>query len=100
MNGVERKRLRVTFNEDAERYDRSRPAYPVEMFNDLVALAPLGSNARVLEIGCGTGQATLPLARLGCTVTAVELGANLADVARRNLTDFDTARVIHAAFED
>ena len=42
----------------------------------------------MIEIGCGTGQATAPLAERGLAVTAVELGAELATNARRRLTGF------------
>ena len=77
--------LRATFNEDPYRYDRVRPRYPPELFDDLVALARLPERARLLEIGPGTGQATVPLAERGYAVVAVELGAGLAAVARRNL---------------
>jgi SAM-dependent methyltransferase len=92
-------RLRETFNEDAERYDRARPRYPAQVFDDLVA-AGVTSGARVLEIGCGTGQATVPLAERGYRIVAVELGADMADVARRNLAGFDSVEVVTAAFED
>jgi SAM-dependent methyltransferase len=88
-----RQRLRQTFNEDAELYDRYRPGYPAELFQDL------DPGPRVLEIGCGTGQATLPVARLGCSVTAVELGSDLAAVARRNVAGLDVEIVV-SAFED
>jgi len=54
----------------------------------------------VLEIGCGTGQATLPLAHLGYTIVAGELSADLATIARRNLEAFDNIKVIVSAFED
>src|SRR5262249_28977835 len=55
--------------------------------------------AAVLEIGCGTGQATGPLARRGCRLTCVELGGCLAAVARRNLAAFPNVEVIVSAFE-
>jgi SAM-dependent methyltransferase len=50
--------LRKTFGEDAELYDRVRPTYPPALYDELSA--PLGDveRPRVLEIGCGTGQAT------------------------------------------
>jgi SAM-dependent methyltransferase len=92
-------RLRTTFNEDAERYDRARPRYPVKMFDDLTA-AGVGPGARVLEIGCGTGQATVALAERGYRIVAVELGPEMATVARRNLARFDSVEVVTAAFED
>lgn len=46
------------------------------------------------------GQLTVPLARLGCAVTAVELGPALAAVARRNLAAFPAAEVVVSPFED
>ena len=53
--------LRRTFNEEPELYDRTRPGYPPGVFEDLAALAELSRGSRVLELGCGTGQATVPL---------------------------------------
>jgi len=92
-------RLRTTFSEDAERYDRARPGYPAALYDDLAALAGVGPGCRVLEIGCGTGQATIPLAERGCQIVAVELGAELAEVARRNLARFPDVEVVPAPFE-
>jgi len=77
--------LRATFDEVAELYDRARPGYPPELFDDLVALAGLGPASRVLEIGCGTGQATIPLVERGLDMTCLELGQSLAAVARQRL---------------
>jgi cyclopropane fatty-acyl-phospholipid synthase-like methyltransferase len=98
-DGQDYVRLRETFNEDAEQYDRARPRYPDQMFDDLAA-AGVAPGARVLEIGCGTGQATVPLAKRGYRVVAVELGPDMAAVARRNLAGFDSVEVLTAAFED
>lgn len=91
--------LRARFNEAAELYDRARPGYPAALFEELVALAGLPPQARVLEIGCGTGQATLPLARRGFAIDAVELGADLAAVARRKLAGFPAVSVYVGTFE-
>lgn len=98
-DGGKRVQRRATFNQDAELYDRVRPGYPDELYADLTRLAGAGPGCRVLEIGCGTGQATAPLAELGCQVVAVELGAELAGVARRNLARFPGVEVVTAAFE-
>jgi SAM-dependent methyltransferase len=92
--------LRSVFDQDAERYDRARPGYPSALFDDLADLTAVGPGSRVLEIGPGTGQATLPLAERGCQVVAVELGADLAAIARRNLARFPKVEVVTAAFED
>ena len=100
MTQKDRELLRSTFDGAAELYARVRPGYPAALFDDLAELTGIGPGARVLEIGPGTGQATLPLARRGCQVVAVELGAGLAAVARRNLSGFPSVEVITAAFEE
>ncbi|MGW7616180.1 class I SAM-dependent methyltransferase [Streptomyces antimycoticus] len=87
------------FDEDAELYDRARPGYPPELFDDLTEVAGTGPGCRVLEVGAGTGQATLPLAERGCRITAVELGADMAAVARRNLAGFEAVEIVTADFE-
>jgi SAM-dependent methyltransferase len=69
------------------------------MFDDLVRLTGLAPGDRIIEIGCGTGQATVPLAERGLAITAVELGAQLAAVARRRLTGFPSVEVVTTAFE-
>ncbi|MFN2470187.1 MAG: trans-aconitate 2-methyltransferase [Gaiellaceae bacterium] len=94
-----RTRLRTTFEEVPELYDRARPTYPSVLFDDLEELARLAPEARVLEIGCGTGKATVALAERGYRLTCVELGAGLAAVARRNLKGFEHVEVVTADFE-
>ncbi|MBV9281092.1 MAG: class I SAM-dependent methyltransferase, partial [Chloroflexi bacterium] len=100
MTDSDRLQLRRTFDQAAELYDRARPGYPRELFDDLTELAGIGPGCRVLEIGCGTGQATVPLAERGCQIVAVELGADMAAVARRNLARFASVTVVVSAFED
>jgi SAM-dependent methyltransferase len=91
---------RAAFDEAAEGYDRARPGYPPELFDDLANLAVLRPGACILEIGAGTGQATLPLAERGYQITAIELGPNLAAVARQKLARFPNVTVVQGAFED
>ena len=91
--------LRRTFDEEPELYDRTRPGYPPGVLEDLAALAELSRGSRVLELGCGTGQATVPLAQRGYRVVALDLGEGMAAVARRKLAGFPAVAVVHAAFE-
>jgi SAM-dependent methyltransferase len=99
MSHSGRRHLKTTFNENAELYDRARPTYPAQLFDDLVALADLESGATLLEIGCGTGQATIPMAKRGFRIVCVELGENLAAIARRNLSPYPGVRIITSPFE-
>jgi SAM-dependent methyltransferase len=54
----------------------------------------------VVEVGAGTGQATLRLARLGASVVALEPGPALAQLAGQRLGVFPRIEVIQASFED
>lgn len=92
--------MRTTFDAVAEDYDRVRPSYPDKVFDDLVEVAGLSLGARLLEIGCGTGQATLPLARRGFSLVAVELGERLAALTRRRLAGFPTVEIVRGKFEE
>jgi SAM-dependent methyltransferase len=92
--------LKTTFNEDAELYHRARPRYPDRVFDDLLEMANLQPDASLLEVGCGTGRFTLGLAQRGFQITCVELGENLAAVARRNLAPFPDVKIVVAPFEE
>lgn len=91
--------VRVLFDQAAAAYDEARPGYPPELINKLVETAQLPANARILEIGCGTGQITRPFAERGYEIVAVELGENLARMATDNLAQFPKVQVIHSPFE-
>jgi 16S rRNA A1518/A1519 N6-dimethyltransferase RsmA/KsgA/DIM1 with predicted DNA glycosylase/AP lyase activity len=82
------------FDEVAELYDRVRPGYPDDLFDELAAALP--RSPVVVEVGPGTGQATKGLVARGARVTAVELGAQLAAVLARNLP---TVNVVIGPFE-
>jgi SAM-dependent methyltransferase len=94
-----REQLRQTFDEAAERYDRARPEYPEVLFDELVALTGLVPGDHLIEVGCATGKATRPMARRGFRITCVELGPELAAVARQNLAGSEV-EVVHGAFEE
>jgi SAM-dependent methyltransferase len=99
VTGPDRRHLGRVFEEVPALYDRVRPGYPDALFADLVAIAGMDRKSAVLEVGCGTGQATRSLAALGCSVTALEPGAGMAALARRRLAAFSNADVETSAFE-
>jgi cyclopropane fatty-acyl-phospholipid synthase-like methyltransferase len=69
-------------------------------FDALFRQASLPTGSSILEIGCGTGQATLPLARRGVRILALELGSTLARVAAKKLQDYPDVTIQNIAFED
>jgi SAM-dependent methyltransferase len=91
---------RRSFNRNAALYDRARPSYPEELFDDLVGLSGIPGHGRILEIGPGTGQATLPLARRGFSILGLELGDRMARVCRRKLRGFPGVEIRNIRFED
>ncbi len=96
----DRARLRTTFDSVADSYQQARPEYPAELFDTLIQTAGLTPGDRLLEVGCATGKATLPLARRGLRVTCVEIGPALVVAARQSFTAFPEVDVVECAFED
>lgn len=86
------------FDAIALAYDRFRPRYPFELFDDIVELGELTESARVLEVGSGTGIATQGLVDKGLDVTALEPAPSMAAIARARLGTSATIEVTR--FED
>jgi SAM-dependent methyltransferase len=94
------RRYGQVFDAMAAEYDRHRPAYPDELVDQACRVAGIGPGDRVLEVGCGTGQLTRSLLARGLHVTALEPGANLIALARRNLQGAGTTEFVHAKLEE
>ena len=71
----------LVFGEVAEEYDRVRPGYPPELISDVAEFASAEPTA--LEIGAGTGKATLAFAAHGARITALEPDPAMALVLRQ-----------------
>jgi len=91
---------RGLFNEQAQLYQKYRPHYPEALFDTLAAQAHLTPGSRLIEIGPGTGQATIPMAQRSYKIIAVELGKELADATQQELSGFGNVQVINESFED
>lgn len=68
------------FDESPETYDRARPSYPEQLWDELFRRLP--AEPCLVEIGPGTGKATAALLARGARVIACEPGANLATYLR------------------
>lgn len=91
--------LKLMFNEDAQNYDKSRPTYTAAVFEEIIKYAQIEEGKQALEIGIGTGQATLPFIKTGCRVTAIELGENLAAYSKEKFKAYSNFNVINTDFE-
>ncbi|MGA2450460.1 MAG: class I SAM-dependent methyltransferase [Polyangiaceae bacterium] len=77
---------RRSFDQMAQLYARARGAPPPALFDAVAVFVPPPADA--LEIGCGPGNASLPLLERGFRIHAVELGENLAAFAQERLAAF------------
>lgn len=82
---------RESFDKDAKGYDKSRLSYPDEVIDWIIDKTSVSPGETLLEIGPGTGQATLPLARRGYPIHCVELGQRLTE-KREETRDVDELR--------
>ena len=81
----------------AETYDRLRPSYPAATAEAVIDFA--GRPEAALEVGAGTGKASVVFAERGLRLTCLEPDAAMAAVARRRLEGLQ-AVVVEQSFED
>jgi ubiquinone/menaquinone biosynthesis C-methylase UbiE len=75
------------FDAWAGEYDRYRPGYPEELFLTIAERLSLPQPPLVVDLGAGTGRASLAMAELGWRVTAIEPGRPMLDVLLGRATD-------------
>lgn len=90
---------RLAFGEVADLYERMRPSYPPALVEDVIALAFSRGAGSALEIGAGTGKATVLFARRGVSVRALEPNAEMAAVAERACRGFEAVTIERTDFE-
>jgi SAM-dependent methyltransferase len=97
---TEQRDRRVVFGEAVEEYDAQRPGYPEDLVSDVLAYAGVtGPGRPVLELGAGTGKATLAFAGRGLDVTCLEADPRMAAVLTRNCAGLPRVRVEVTEFE-
>ncbi|NBX05431.1 MAG: methyltransferase domain-containing protein [Betaproteobacteria bacterium] len=89
-----------SFDRIAGLYRQARRGYPAALFDDLAERAGLGPDCRVLEVGCGTGQATVDLAARAHSVLAIDPGAQLIAEARAQTQGVPNIDYTVSRFED
>lgn len=94
------KALGWTFDTVASAYEKMRPGYVDELYQTLFEYIPVKSTSRVVEVGIGGGQATLPILKTGCNLTAVDYGDNFCELCREKFKEFSNFSAVSGKFED
>jgi SAM-dependent methyltransferase len=81
-------------------YEEIRPTYPEKLIEDIITKTGLKQNAILLEIGAGTGKATIPFAARGFTIHANEIGEDMAEILRDKCADYPNVSVDVIPFEE
>lgn len=89
-----------SFDALADLYEEARPGYPESTFQRMLDYAGIDASARLLEVGTGTGKATLPLARRGLRILGLEPGPNMARIARSRMAEFPNVQIQTTTFEN
>jgi SAM-dependent methyltransferase len=97
---AQERRHGLSFDEVPTLYDRYRPEYPHDVIDDLLSLTGCAPGASVLEVGAGTGKATMALVERGMVVTAIEPASRMAAMLTNKLRGHPDARVLMDRFED
>jgi SAM-dependent methyltransferase len=98
---TEGREQRFVFGEAAELYDRARAGYPDALVEDVLGFVQGdGRPLRALEVGAGTGKATMVFAVRGLEILALEPSPAMAAVAMRHCSRFPGVRIVGATFED
>jgi trans-aconitate methyltransferase len=90
---------RLAFGRVAKLYDHARPSYPRALVDQVLEFAVLRPPAKIIEVGAGTGNATVLFADPGLGVLALEPSHEMAQVARSNCAGYPDVEVIEAEFE-
>lgn len=94
------KGLEWTFDTAAAAYEKFRPGYPDDLYQTLFDYSALQPFSRAVEVGIGGGQATLPILKTGCALTAVEYGENFSELCRKKFEEYANFSIITGKFED
>lgn len=94
------KGLEWTFDTVASTYEKLRPGYVDELYEMLFEYIPIYESSNVIEVGIGGGQATLPILKTGCKLTAIEYGEHFSELCREKFKDYPKFKVVTNKFEN
>lgn len=92
--------IQTIFDQAASDYEETRPGYPKELIQDIITISNIPKNGLILEIGCGTGQATVPFAEQGYSMTCLDIGGELIAKAAQKCISYPNVKFEASSFEN
>lgn len=89
-----------TFDNASIDYDKIRPIYIKEIYDDIFNYKQINSESHVLEIGMGTGKATQPILDTKCHFIGIEPGKHLADLAKKRFQKYENFSLYNCTLQD
>jgi SAM-dependent methyltransferase len=81
-------------------YSRARPRYPQALIEQVVAIAQLSAQSRILEVGCGPATATVDFAPLGAPILGLEPNPDFYQFACQECATFPNVTLQNQSFEE
>lgn len=94
------KGLEWTFDTVTAAYEKLRPEYPTDLYKMLFDYIAIDNSSQAVEVGIGAGQATLPILKTGCNLTAVEYGKNFSKLCEKKFEPYKNFSIITDKFEN
>lgn len=87
------------FGACAPTYERARCGYPASLINDVERFAADNGLCSILEVGAGSGKATVPMAKIGVALDCIEPSRRMSGILRAKCACFPNVTVSTTTFE-
>ncbi len=84
----------------ADAYNRVRPRYPEVLISRVIELTQLPTDASILELGCGPGNATVTFAQKGYKLVGIEPSEAACQLAKQNCAPYPNVKIENTTFEE
>jgi ubiquinone/menaquinone biosynthesis C-methylase UbiE len=81
------------FEGTARYYAKYRPQYPTQLLNDIARRFELSGNGRLLDLGCGTGELSIPLSKYFGDVIAMDPDQQMLNIGHKKATNLNIGNI-------
>lgn len=82
---MNKSKLRKSFSRTSEKYEKYRPTYPDQVFEDIIQISRLTKSSNILDVGCGSGKGCAYFSKKGYTLSCLDPSQELLAIAKKKL---------------